>query len=264
MFPKIIHQIWYQGGSCPDNLNQNTIKLKSYHKKWKYILWDNKKIINLIKNDREVLDSYKKLKYMHQKIDFAKYIILYKMGGVYVDMDVDIIKSFDSMLEKFNSYEVILSSINLNRLESYIFCQSYPCLNNGIMIAKSRTNFMKKIIKNIINTSKNPGLDLNKSEFINRTTGPSLITDVYKNYSEQHQIKILEWDYLEPCTMTGLCQTSDRTYAKHYHNVTWMDSYISYPLYIYFKYKLQIYMMLIIVLIIFIVQVVYFLMDKTK
>jgi mannosyltransferase OCH1-like enzyme len=244
MYPKIIHQIWYQGRNklSTDSL-QNINKIKLLHKEYKYILWGNNEIINLIKDNKLLLQTYLNFKYMHQKIDFAKYIILYKLGGIYIDMDVQIIKPFDDLLKKYNDNDLILSSLNLNIIESVVLCRHpYNCLNNGIIIAKSKADFLKYLIDSIINS--NNKFYLNQFDEINRSTGPFKLTSVFNKYNKKDKIAILDWDILEPCTMTNICNVTDKTIAKHYHNATWMDTFTSKFLQFYFENKQIIYIIL--------------------
>ena len=122
MFPKTIHQIWYQGkDKIPEKLKKNSELLKSFHINWNYIIWDDKKIKRYFKNNMKILSTYNNLEYLHQKVDFIRYCILYELGGVYVDMDVTTLKSMDTLLEQYNEYESLVSNIRLSTFDSYIF-----------------------------------------------------------------------------------------------------------------------------------------------
>ena len=78
----ILHQIWFQG---KENL---PIKYKTYQNEWEnqyseYQLWDKQKINDLLNSFNEkIREYYNKLPIMIQKIDLAKYLILYKFGGI--------------------------------------------------------------------------------------------------------------------------------------------------------------------------------------
>ena len=89
MIPKTIHQIWFQGA---DKIKPNLVE---YHNSWKtmnpeynIIVWDEPKIDNLMQKQPDLIKSqYFSYSKMIQKIDYAKYVILYNYGGIYMDME---------------------------------------------------------------------------------------------------------------------------------------------------------------------------------
>lgn len=252
-FPKIIHQIWYQGiNKASNKLKENSMLVKLYHSFWIYIIWDNIMITKFIKNDTILFHTYKNFKYLHQKVDFFKYIILYKLGGVYIDMDVRLLKSFDNLIKENNNYDVIVSSLHYNKLENFVLCHNSICINNGIIISKPGSDFLFKIINQIISFPNCYPFDINSSLCINNTTGPSLFTQVYINYPFKNKIKVLDWSYLEPCVSGNLCEIKDNTVAIHEHNNSWINENIIIIAYYYFKYKSFIYLLILISLILII------------
>lgn len=264
MIPKIIHQIWYQGiNEIPKDLQNNSKKIINIHQKWKYIIWDDNLVKSYFKNNRKVLNTYNKLEYMHQKIDFIRYCILYEFGGVYMDMDVTILKPFDKLVETYGNYECILSNINLNTIDSYALCLHKECLNNGIMICQPKSRFILSLVDEIHKNNECVSYDLNNSMCINRTTGPLLITRIYNEYKEKidkSNIKILNWSYLEPCILGDLCDVKKNTIVIHHHNTTWINKIFTTIMYYYLKWKVIIYILLIIILI----QVLYYVICYIK
>lgn len=77
------------------NTNKVPVYMKSYPDTWinlnpeyEYRFLDDNDIIDFIKKDfPEYLEGYKKLKYGASKADLWRYLIIYKYGGVYADMD---------------------------------------------------------------------------------------------------------------------------------------------------------------------------------
>ena len=111
--PKIIHQIWFQGEEhIPDHL-------KVYHQSWidtnprfEVKVWDESTIQQEVDSfsDNDVKDMYNNYRYMIQKIDLAKYIILYNYGGIYIDMDT---KCLQAITDDFlGDNDVILSKLS--------------------------------------------------------------------------------------------------------------------------------------------------------
>lgn len=89
--PKIIHQIWI-GSPLPEDYLPLIKTWQELHPDWEYILWDDVMI--------EGLDLVNKAQYdastnYGQKADIARYEILYRFGGVYVDIDFECLQPFD-------------------------------------------------------------------------------------------------------------------------------------------------------------------------
>ena len=88
--------------NIPPNFKRNIILIKNNHKQFKYILWDEIQINNLIeKKYSKFKELFEKLSII-QKIDISKYLILHSFGGVYIDMDMFFIKSIEKL---YNSKE---------------------------------------------------------------------------------------------------------------------------------------------------------------
>ena len=47
--------------------------------------------------------------------------------------DVEIIKSFNSLIEKYKDYDTIVSELNIDNFESYMTSGSKKSYNNGII-----------------------------------------------------------------------------------------------------------------------------------
>lgn len=89
--PKIIHQIWI-GSPLPDKYIPLIESWRRYHPDWTVLLWNDADIeaLNLVNKDQ-----YNTSTNYGQKADIARYEILYRFGGVYVDIDFECLRSFD-------------------------------------------------------------------------------------------------------------------------------------------------------------------------
>jgi mannosyltransferase OCH1-like enzyme len=190
---------------------------KSHHPTWRYILWDELSILNFIKPNALLFDTYYKFEYLHQKIDFARYVIMYIYGGVFVDMDAYAIKPLDPLLTQYESYPLIISAINRGYIERLVT----PVVNNAIIISKPGSKALLKLINTIIS---NPKCKQYQSKFycIQRTTGPYAFWDALEPFKNTPELLILEPDYLEPCVST-VCNETENTYIKHEHEMSWVS-----------------------------------------
>ncbi len=256
MFPKIIHQIWYQGiDKVPHDLQENSIKIKQIHPTWQYILWDDTLIREKFIDKQGIIDTYNILPYLHNKVDFIRYCILHEFGGVYMDMDITILKTFDDIIEENKLYECILSDLRLNKFESLIICGAKKCINNGIIISKPKSEFMLSLVDGIKLNNIRKWYDFTDSLYVNRITGPEFISKKYINYKNTDNIKLLDWSYFEPCLLGDLCEIKDNTITIHHHNTTWINKYITTVFYYFFKYKPISYIILCILCLFFIILI---------
>ncbi len=90
---KIIHQIWLSDTVPAQYLTwQRTIQEK--HPGWQYILWDARKIDEFGLTNKYL---YARAERNAFKADIARYEILYRLGGIYLDMDVECLQSFEPL-----------------------------------------------------------------------------------------------------------------------------------------------------------------------
>lgn len=241
MIPKIIHQIWIQGEEhIPENLLQNKFKNKNLHRHWKYIVWDEINIIELLqKTNKKWLKKYQTFTYLHQKVDYAKLIILYTHGGVCIDMDAYAIKRLDDLVSRFSNYDFIVSKLrDFSIVGNYFICRhTNQCLNNGNYLGKPNTDILRYMIENI---STDCSFVPFKEYCIGITTGPLYFNQVIRKYMNEKRpskILILDNEYLEPCVHTE-CVVTDNTYIKHEHANTWISDFAKVIMDLYIHYTL--------------------------
>lgn len=231
-FNKYIHQIWFQGeANIPSKFIKNVNKNKKIFNNWQYILWDNQTITAFLKkNNHKWLKKYNDYQLLHQKVDFARYCILYVLGGFYVDIDAIILKTPEKLLKQFPNYQVYLSYVNLYNYEIFVVHGKLKLLNNGVILAYPKSQFMLNLINNCPTQSSNK---INNSIIINNTTGPSVFTDIA---NKSPKIKKLSYQYFEPCLLTK-CNINDDTYTIHVHNSSWINPNIKKCANYYVEYR---------------------------
>ena len=246
-FPKIIHQIWIQGkDNIPSKYHKYVSQIKSMHNNWKYMLWDDIKIISLLRQHKELIDTYYKLEYLHQKVDFARYVILHRFGGIYIDMDAYTVKPLDNLFKKFKNYNLLVSKIDMNKLEKNIM--QYH-INNGVIISKKGSIVLEDLIDTVV---KNPYCKSyhTKMGCILATTGPYMFTQVMEKHlkKKNKEVIALENYYLEPCIL-NICNVTKNTYIKHIHEGTWYSDKIKSAGQIYLRDRNLAYFLLVVCLI---------------
>lgn len=230
--PKVIHQIWFQG---EDKIPPNLLE---YHNTWiqinpdyKVLVWDQKKIENLVNEQEDwIKETYFFYKKMIQKIDFAKYVILYKYGGIYIDMDIKCLQSLNKTPGIADS-EIILSSMTtyffqklaLNIILKKCIMTNY--INNGTIMCVPDNELM-------LSTMKEAKYRKNLPDFFNAfhifyTTGPLCLTIAYHKMNQSaYKINILDKTYFENCDIFAFknktCQIPKHAIGIHYFANTWI------------------------------------------
>ncbi|GHU02721.1 glycosyl transferase [Spirochaetia bacterium] len=122
MIPKIIHYCWLSDDPIPQEL-ENYMNSWKKLQEYEFILWDRNRFdINSI--------AWTKQAFVAKKYAFAAdYIRLYAVytnGGIYLDMDIEIIKSFDSLLD--NNIILAYENNNAKTIEAGCFGAEKECV----------------------------------------------------------------------------------------------------------------------------------------
>lgn len=104
MIPKIIHFCWLSEEAYPEKIEKCIRSWNEVMPEYKIVLWNRSKINLGI--TKWTLQAYKSRKYAFAS-DFIRFYALYHYGGIYLDSDVEVIKSFDDLLDRqfFFGYE---------------------------------------------------------------------------------------------------------------------------------------------------------------
>lgn len=90
--PKIIHQIWVGPLPFPERCKEFQKTWINHHPNWIYILWTNDLVERFGLKNKVQYDATQNY---GEKADIARYEILDKFGGLYIDTDFECLKAFD-------------------------------------------------------------------------------------------------------------------------------------------------------------------------
>lgn len=243
--PKIIHQIWFQGKeTIPLHLIEYQNSWKTLNPNYKYMFWDDNSINQFIQNINLdwIKETYNNFSLLIQKIDFAKYVILYFMGGIYIDMDMKCIKPLDTLLELPNirDKKIILSSLTYDFAQRFVFLLSghydiHNLVNNGIIICEEKHDILFKTLTNCYKNKNN--FFKNKSNFlyIFYSTGPLVLSNALIEYTSNQnentktdEIEILDQSYFEGCDLGKIknkkCTIPPNAIGIHYYEASWASN----------------------------------------
>ena len=170
LIPKLIHQIWYQSKTIPEQLKKYSDSWKRNHPEYKYILWNKETIEPEIKKlNKKFQDTYFNYQYDIQRIDFAKIVILKNYGGIYSDLDLLSIRNISTLLNRGQSF--------------YISKEKKNQIGNAIIASTSHNYILNIILDEYYVKSLIHYKNLNKLHIVLNTTGPISITRIFKKYN---------------------------------------------------------------------------------
>lgn len=96
MIPKIIHYCWLSDDPFPKKVEQYIASWKRYLPDYEFVLWNFNRFD---KNESLwVKQAFEAQKYAYAA-DYLRLYALYHFGGIYLDSDVEVFKSFDDLLD---------------------------------------------------------------------------------------------------------------------------------------------------------------------
>jgi mannosyltransferase OCH1-like enzyme len=219
--PKIIHQVWSGiEDPLPESFKELAETWKKHHPAWKYMFWDNKKMNEFIRAFCPAYwEPYYEVKYNIQRWDLIRYLILYQLGGMYVDMDYECLDSIELVLEDNKGCYFSAEPTEHARLFGLFNVTDY--FNNALMISMPQHPFMKLIIESAFKELSEKKNYSNKMTEILMTTGPLLLTNLYSVYEDTSDICIISPELVSPLTkidvqkyLTTECSAAFESYLE--------------------------------------------------
>jgi len=141
---------------------------------YKYHLYTDEEIDKFVNDNYpgKIADAYNKLNIIVAKVDLWRYLVLYKYGGVYLDIDSDILKPLDTLIK--DTDEAIITSESHRHINTSTN-NTYICYVQWGLIFKKDHPILKKTVDMIVD-------NINKKKFnnIHKMTGPTVFTDAVK------------------------------------------------------------------------------------
>ena len=92
MIPKRIHLCWLSGDPYPAKIGKCLASWKKHLPDYEVVLWDTKRFD--LESSPWVKQAFEAKKYAFAA-DYIRFYALYNYGGIYLDSDVEVLRSFD-------------------------------------------------------------------------------------------------------------------------------------------------------------------------
>lgn len=138
---------------------------------WNYEFYDDKRILDFFESEfpAEYLRAYRSLTIGAAKADFFRYAVLYKKGGIYLDIDSYVKTAFDLFLQDDDT------AVVSHEANPGLYCQWALIFDKGHPFLKKT---LEKVLDNII-----------KHRFphdVHSTTGPLAFTEAVNDVLEEN------------------------------------------------------------------------------
>jgi len=217
MIPKIIHYCWLSGQEYPKHIAENIASWKAVLPDYEFILWDTEQF-NLSKSIW-VKEAFENKKFAFAS-DFIRLYALYSHGGIYLDTDVEILKSFDDLLDlpyfmgSQHNDLVEAAIIGSEKSSDWILnCMRY--YENRSFI-KDDGNFDMQVLPNIIQSQ----IECKRNLKVMKDEEAQI---PQKLPSNEKALYLFPFDYF--CAKnyeTGKISITNNTYTIHHFNSAWL------------------------------------------
>lgn len=115
MIPKIIHYCWIGGAPLPPLAEECIASWKKYMPDWEYKCWDEASLsqaLSPLKGEEgcwlDYMPTYVKQAYEARKFafvsDYVRLWALEQYGGLYMDVDFEVFRPFDELMDKYPAF----------------------------------------------------------------------------------------------------------------------------------------------------------------
>ena len=178
VIPLNIYQTWHTK-NLPNSMKSAVNKIINTNPEFNYYLFDDDDCRNFIKLnfDARVLHAFDSLIPGAYKADLWRYCVLYKNGGIYLDIKY----------EPFNGFKFI----NLTENEHWVLDMDKIGIYNALMVCKPNNEILLKAINKVVDNVKNRFYGLSTLE----PTGPLMLAQFFtqndkNNFDMYHDIYI--------------------------------------------------------------------------
>jgi len=248
MIPKITHQIWMQGWeNLPSKFVENSELLEKLNPNWQHNKWNELQLYQLCCEINPVwAECFNNFRYMIQKVDFGRYVVLYFFGGVSVDCDQKSIRSLDQTPEFDVSNFIISASIGGTILH---MCgsgfQTTLLYNNATILCSPKNEILLQIINDIVArpTSRIECIQ-SRTIIVTNSTGPVRISKILhsrENFANDVKTNFTRVNYK---FFESEFQVNE-SILVHEHEASWLDPCSRVIAKFFYKYPNAIYLVLL-------------------
>lgn len=205
MIPKKIHYCWFGRGEKPKLAEKCIRSWKKYCPDYEIIEWNEDNFdINM--------NGYTRYCYDNQKwaflSDYARLAVIYEHGGIYFDTDVEVIRSFDDLLQN----------------KAFAGFEDDAHVNSGLGFGAEHHNEAIRLMLVEYDTYLDGSRGTEGCPILNTSALERIGLVRDGNYQELSDITVYPKEYFNPYDdPTGKLNSTVNTYSIHWYAKSWMS-----------------------------------------
>lgn len=204
--PKLIHQTTADKQKLNAAIAENVAKLRALNPSWRYCLYDDDDIITFIRDayDPKTVARYEAINpiYGAARADYFRYLVMLKLGGVYLDIKSTCDRPLDEALQADDEH--LLSHWKNKPGERYAGFGLYPELppegeyQQWHIVSRADHPFLHKVISRVSRNldEYSTGVQGVGHFGVLRTTGPIAYTQAISQILSESRFRIVEIESL--------------------------------------------------------------------
>lgn len=225
MIPKIIHYCWFGRGEMPDMVQKCIGSWHAHMPDWEYRFWTEASLSQTFSSlkggeDRwlEHMPEYVREAYQAKKYAFVSdYVRLWALehyGGLYLDTDVEVLKTFDPLMNDI-AFIGLEESLALLPGTCVMACEAHCQWVKDMLATYDNAHFLRE--------DGTMDMTTNVQRLGRRMVQGGLLHEREVQYLPQWGLRIYTHDYFSPITSTRVMRKSKNTYCIHRFAGSWVD-----------------------------------------
>lgn len=231
--PKVIHQTYFTK-ALPEAIQKNVNHIRAMNPEWEYRLYDDADIdVYIRQNYPELFNIFKKINpsYGAAMADFFRYLLLYKEGGVYLDIKSSMAKPLNEIILEDDKY--LLSYWQNDQGDIMENMGKYVDINDSLgelqqwyLITVQGHPFLKSVIETVSHNicSYNPFINHAGQLGTFRVTGPIAYSLAIAPYLKQYPNRLVRSNHqlhlIYNIFTNSATHEHHKIYKKHYSKLT--------------------------------------------
>ena len=182
--PRIIHQTW-KTAVIPDECEPFVRSVRANHAGYEYRLWtDGDNLRFVTERAPWFLDTYRSYAHDIERADAIRYFILHEYGGIYIDIDMEVLRPVDELLEH--------DALNFS-LEAGLMIIN-TVISNAFMASRPRHPFFRHVATSL------PALRERDVTFADvfSNTGPDMLARQLSEHAGVFDVNVIGLDRICP------------------------------------------------------------------
>lgn len=218
MIPKIVHYCWFGKGEMPELAEQCLASWKKHMPDWQIMAWTEANF-DVASAPLYVRQAYEAKKYAFVS-DYVRLWALEQYGGVYLDTDVEVLRSFDPLL---NDTAFIGMEESLAHMPGtcVMGCESHCQWVKDMLALYDGIEFVKPDGSLDLTTNVQRMGQAMCAAGLNQPREEKPWKQV--QFIEEWGLRVYTHDYFSPITSTRVMRKSNNTYSIHHFAGSWID-----------------------------------------